>query len=228
MGLGREYWSQVIYALRDIISVYESVNRVISLGKINELRRLGIELLLEGYNGSLLVLDAGSGYGNLSKMMIDSRRDVKIIMLDPIVEMLLSSIINANKVSSIFENLPFKNGKFDMIMCGYSFRDAIDYSRAIEEFARVLRDDGRLAIIDLGKPDNIIYRSCATFYLRFIMPILAFLVAGRIGLRFKEIYGTYKRLPKNSEMVRLLSSRFKKVRMRTMLFGAAAIFIAEK
>ncbi|MEM2855907.1 MAG: class I SAM-dependent methyltransferase [Candidatus Nitrosocaldaceae archaeon] len=227
MGLGKEYWRQVISALKEIIPVYDKVNSIISLGKANRLRELGIKLLLEGYYKPLL-LDAGSGYGNLSRIVMNESRDAKIIMLDPIREMLRVSDLNLDKVSSIFEALPFSNYTFDLVMCGYSFRDSIDYSKAIEEFARVLKDEGRLVIIDLGKPDNNIYRLGAAFYLRFIMPIFAFIIAGNIGLRFREIYGTYKRLPKNSEMKRLLSRRFRYVKIHTMLFGAAVIFIAEK
>ncbi|RMF29618.1 MAG: methyltransferase domain-containing protein [Candidatus Nitrosothermus koennekii] len=132
------------------------------------------------------------------------------------------------KISGVFEHIPFDDDTFTSIMCGYSFRDAISYSKAVEEFARVLKDDGRLVIVDIGKPDNILFRLGVGSYLRFLMPILAFLVAGRLGLKFKEIYGTWKRLPKNKDMIKLLGTKFRRVEMHSMLFGGAVIFIAYK
>ncbi len=226
MGLGSRYWHDVIAVLRDIIPVYDKVNMAISLGRAKELRDKGVELLL---NNDLFVLDAGSGYGNMSEILRKS--DAKIVMLDPIPEMLMIAeerLADIPKASGVFEYLPFDNDTFNGIICGYSFRDAISYTRAIDEFARVLRYDGRLVIVDLGKPDNSFYRLGVSFYLRFVMPIIAFMVAGKLGLKFKEIYGTWRRLPTNNDMIRLLERRFKKVEMYDMLFGGAVVFVAYK
>lgn len=228
MGLGRIYWHDVIDVLREIIPVYDKVNLAISLGKAKELREKSIELLLDNKD-ELLVLDAGSGYGNMSETLL-KKSDSKIVMLDPMPEMLMVARerLDISKVSGVFEYLPFNDNTFDCIMCGYSFRDAISYAKAIDEFARVLKKDGRLVIVDLGKPDNSFYRLGVSFYLRFLMPIIAFTVAGRLGIKFKEIYGTWKRLPKNNEMIRLLRTRFREVKRYEMLFGGAVIFIAYK
>ncbi len=231
MGLGREYWHDVIKVLREIIPIYDKVNHAISLGRIRVLREMGIKLLIDGYsNDKILVLDAGSGYGNMSEILQDVKDDTEIVMLDPIPEMLMVAMNRFNNmmVSAVFESLPFSDNTFDLIMCGYSFRDAMSYARAIEEFARVLKDDGRLVIVDLGKPNNIFYRATVTFYLAIIMPLIAFIIAGRKGLKFKEIYGTYKRLPKNRDMASLLKTRFKEVRVYEMLFGGAVIFLSFK
>lgn len=226
MGLGSRYWHDVIDVLKDIIPVYDKVNLAISLGRAKRLREKGIELLL---NDDLFVLDAGSGYGNMSETLL-KKSNAKIVMLDPIPEMLMvaKERFALPKTSGVFEHLPFKDNIFNRIMCGYSFRDAISYSKAIDEFARVLSDDGRLLIVDLGKPDNQFFRLGVSFYLRFIMPIIAFMVAGRLGLKFREIYGTWQKLPTNNDMIRLLKTRFKRVEIYDMLFGGAVIFIAYK
>ncbi len=225
MGLGSRYWHDVISVLKDIIPVYDKVNLAISLGKAKELREKGIKFLLD----KPFVLDAGSGHGNMSEMLL-KKSNVEIVMLDPIPEMLMIAKERSDipKISGVFEHLPFNDQTFNGIMCGYSFRDAISYTRAIDEFARVLKDDGRLVIVDLGKPDNQFYRSGVSFYLRFTMPIIAFIVAGRLGLKFKEIYGTWQRLPTNNNMIKLLKARFKNVEIYEMLFGGAVVFVAYK
>jgi demethylmenaquinone methyltransferase/2-methoxy-6-polyprenyl-1,4-benzoquinol methylase len=55
----------VIEVLRSIIPVYDKVNRAISLGKDEKYRLRGIRGRVAQGN---LVLDAGSGYGNMSRV----------------------------------------------------------------------------------------------------------------------------------------------------------------
>ncbi|MCS7141440.1 MAG: class I SAM-dependent methyltransferase [Candidatus Nitrosocaldus sp.] len=234
MGL-KDEWGSIIEVLREVIPVYDRVNSVISLGKAEGLRILGIT---GGVKDGDLVLDAGSGFGNMSKSILRIFPNTKVIMLDPIVEMLYlasksmkmveGSECRVSLVSGVFEHIPFSDNTFDAIVCGYSFRDAMIMSDAIREFHRVLKDDGKLVIVDIGKPDDPLARLGATIYLRFILAMLAFLAAGRLGLRFAAIYDTYRRLPRNSELLAMLRERFSSVRLVSRMLGAAVIFIASK
>ena len=98
----------------------------------------------------------------------------------------------------------FKEEEFDAVLCGYSLRDAINLRIAISEIHRVLKKDGRMVIVDLGKPDESFFRIGVSFYLRCILPILAFSAAGKLGLKFGTLYGTYKRWPQNKKLEELL------------------------
>lgn len=228
MGLG-SYWHEIIDVLRSVIPVYDQVNRAISLGKDAEYRELGIS---NRVNSGNLVLDAGSGYGNMSKEALRQCNDLQIIMLDPIPEMLARAKNEFNRknflISGIFEYLPFRDNTFDATMCGYSFRDAISMRTAISEFHRILKDNGRLIIVDIGKPDNAFNRAGVSFYLKYIMGMLAFFAAGSLGLKFRAIYGTYKRLPKNSELKAMLGEKFSRVEFETRMMGGAVIIAAYK
>ncbi len=229
MGLG-SYWHEIIDVLRTVIPVYDQVNRVISFGKDAEYRKIG---LLNRIKQGNLVLDAGSGYGNMSKEALHQcNDDLYIVMLDPIPEMLAKAKTEFYKkrilITGVFEFLPFNNGTFDAVMCGYSFRDALMMSIAISEFHRVLRPRGKLIIVDIGKPDNAFNRIAISFYLKYIMSVLAFFAAGSMGLKFRAIYGTYKRLPRNFELKRMLSEKFTKVKFETRMSGGAVIIAASK
>ena len=67
MGLG-SYWGEVLDVLQEIIPVYDKVNSYISLGKDSEHRNKAIMGKIE--NGDK-ILDAGSGFGNMSKTALD-------------------------------------------------------------------------------------------------------------------------------------------------------------
>lgn len=159
MGLG-SYWGEVIEVLREIIPIYDKVNSYISLGKDVEHRNRGIAGRVFPGNK---ILDAGSGFGNMSKTALkicDGK--IAITLYDPLVPMLKNTGTHFEKVpdlvNGVFEHIPFKNEEFDAVLCGYSLRDAINLRIAISEIHRVLKNEGRFVIVDLGKPDEVIIR----------------------------------------------------------------------
>ena len=229
MGLG-SYWGEVIEVLREIIPVYDKVNSYISLGKDVEHRNRGITGRVFPGNK---ILDAGSGFGNMSKTALklcDGK--ISITLYDPLVPMLKNTGTNFEKtpdlINGVFEHIPFKNEEFDAVLCGYSLRDAINLRIAISEIHRVLKNKGRFVIVDLGKPDEAIIRLGVSFYLKFILPVLALIAGGRLGLKFGTLYGTYKRWPQNKKLEKLLLEKFSKVEFEKDLMGGAIMVAAYK
>ena len=229
-GLGSSYWSKVIAVLQDIIPVYDKVNHIISLGKDAEHRKRGItERVFPGNH----ILDAGSGFGNMSKTASEiTDNKITITLYDPLVAMLKNTgALFTDKPDSacgVFEHMPFENNVFDAVLCGYSLRDAINLRDAIAEMHRILNDGGRLVIVDLGKPDNAIIRTGVSFYLRCILPILALCVGGRLGLKFGTLHGTFQRWPQNQNLKDILLEKFERVEFEKDLMGGAIMVAAFK
>ena len=218
--------------LRSVIPVYDKVNLAISIGKANKYRRKGVQGQVHPGNR---ILDAGSGFGNMSQAAVElTAQPVEVVLYDPLWAMLssaksfLPASLNRSSASGVFENMPFREQVFDSVLCGYSLRDAIELEAAISEIYRVLKARGSLVVVDLGKPDNILLRSFVSFYLKYALTMIAFLVAGQVGLKFKTLHGTYKRWPRNSELYSMLSRYFSKVKFQTGLIGAAVIVVAYK
>lgn len=231
-GLGYQYWKEVAGVLRSVIPVYDKVNMAISLGKADKYRWEGIKGQVHPGNK---ILDAGSGFGNMSRIASKiTDQHLEMVLYDPLLMMLsrtrnfLPDSSNQYLSSGVFEYMPFKEQVFDAVLCGYSLRDAIELESAIAEIYRVLKKGGSLVVVDLGKPDNKFLRSFVSFYLKYALTIIAFFVAGQSGLKFKTIHGTYKKWPRNSELRSLLSRRFSKVKFKTGLMGAAVIVVAYK
>ena len=229
MGLG-SYWGEVMEVLREIIPVYDKVNSIISLGKDVEHRNRGIaKRVLPGNK----ILDAGSGFGNMSKTALKlTDGKISITLYDPLVPMLKNTSSHFENIpdmaNGVFEHIPFREGEFDAVLCGYSLRDAINLRIAISEIHRVLKKGGRFVIVDLGKPDNTFIRAGVSFYLRCILPILAFAAGGRLGLKFGTLYGTFKRWPQNKKLEELLLEKFSKVEFDKDLMGGAIMVAAYK
>jgi len=230
MGLGSSYWSEVIAVLREIIPVYDKVNSYISLGKDVEHRNRGIRGRVKQGDS---ILDAGSGFGNMSKTAEKiCGGKIKITLYDPLVPMLKNTGTYFEKTPDmscgVFENIPFREESFDAVLCGYSLRDAISLKIAISEIHRVLKKGGRFVIVDLGKPDAAIARAGVSFYLRAILPVIAFSVGGKLGLKFATLYGTYKRWPQNKKLEQMLLEKFSRVEFEKDLMGGAIMVAAYK
>ena len=229
MGLG-SYWGEVIDVLKEIIPVYDKVNSYISLGKDVEHRSRAIKGRISKGDS---VLDAGSGFGNMSKTATKIiGGELKIVLYDPLPQMLKSTdrLFNEklNCACGVFEHIPFQNEEFDIVLSGYSLRDAISLRTAISEIHRVLKKNGKWVIVDLGKPDEPLIRFGVTFYLRMILPIIAFVAGGRLGLKFATLYGTYKRWPQNKKLENLLLEKFSRVEFEKDLMGGAIMVAAYK
>ena len=231
-GLGYQYWKEVAGVLRSVIPVYDKVNMAISLGKANKYRWEGIKGHVHPGNK---ILDAGSGFGNMSRIASKiTDQHLEMVLYDPLLMMLsrtrnfLPDSSNQCLSSGVFEYMPFKGQVFDAVLCGYSLRDAIELESAIAEIYRVLKKGGSLVVVDLGKPDNKFLRFFVSFYLKYALTVIAFFVAGQSGLKFKTIHGTYKKWPTNSELHSLLGRQFSKVTFKTGLMGAAVIVVAYK
>ncbi len=227
MGLG-SYWGEFLDVLREIIPVYDKVNSYISLGKDKEHRIRGIKGRVKSGD---LILDAGSGFGNMSKTAVDvTEGKIHITLYDPLVPMLQQTSKffdeKPNLASGVFEHIPFKDEEFDAVLCGYSLRDAINLRMAISEIHRGLKKVGKVVIVDLGKPDKTIIRVGVSFYLRAILPIIALIAGGRLGLKFAKLYGTYKRWPQNKKLEALLLEKFSRVEFEKDLMGGAIIVAA--
>ncbi|HXV88356.1 MAG TPA: class I SAM-dependent methyltransferase [Nitrososphaeraceae archaeon] len=229
-GLGLGYWKEVIGVLRSIIPVYDKVNNSISLGQDNKYREFGLRGQISPGD---LILDAGSGFGNMSSKALEILNDnARVILHDPIREMLNhaqnQNSQRLNLSCGVFEYMPFKESSVDAVLCGYSLRDSFSLVEAISEVHRVLKNEGRFIIVDIGKPDNVLLRSFVTFYLKYILKIIAYTVSGKRGLRFKTLYGTFIRWPKNATLNDLLLNKFSKVNFTKKMFGGAIIVVAYK
>jgi demethylmenaquinone methyltransferase/2-methoxy-6-polyprenyl-1,4-benzoquinol methylase len=229
-GLGEE-WSQIVeVALDSLIPVYDKMNAVMSFGKDLFWREKGVRKTL---NGSEKLLDAGCGPGVMTEVVTKIFPELKPVMLDALSSMLnraskRTSGKNGGLVRGIFEKLPFKDGQFEAVIMGFSFRDAQNMRQALSELNRVLKENGRLLIVDISKPDNRIARALIGFYWHFLVPIMAYFITNKYWKHYKALYITYKKLPRNFELKHMVREFFDEVEIETKMMGGLIILVAKK
>ncbi len=100
------------------------------------------------------------------------------------VKQLPISNFNLHLVQGDSEHLPFADNSFDLVTCSHSFHHYPKQAQVVAEMHRVLRDDGRLMIID-GDRDR--------WWGRLIFDVVVVLMEGRVKhLTGRAMAGLYQ------------------------------------
>lgn len=163
---------------------YERWGNLLSMGQDPRWRRRMVDGL-DTIRGAK-VLDIAAGTGLITRLLQSNGAEVTSLdqsfrMLRPAVER------GAVGVVATAEALPFPDGSFDTVTFGYLLRYVIDLTGCMSEIARVLRPDGRVGMVEFGRPRGL-WRPIWWAYTRFVLPA-AGLVAGRGWYRVGRFLG---------------------------------------
>ena len=217
-------WKSILDSLLEVIPVYEKMNVYISLGIIHRLRERAAVKASGG-----LTLDLGSGPGSMTKFL--AKYSYEVVMLDPLPEMLkAASPPNAlmYRVVGVGEALPFRPSVFDSVMAAFSLRDVMDLATCISETYAVLRKGGKLVVLELRRPNSWLWEKVVGLYWRFIVPLMAFIVARKSWGAYKEMYRTYSELPRAKVFLSFLKEFYVDVKEEKVALGVAHIVTALK
>lgn len=223
-------WYEVEDALDRIIIEYERVNHLISFFQDDRARRVGLKQLGTGEG---VCLELGSGPGNFTVMLQEDWGE-SLICLDYSWRMLSKGRSATGEwvkgyVRGVFEALPFRSDIFQTVTSAYAIRDTKDKPRAIREIAFTLRESGRLLIVDIGKPDNVLYRGFMSIYMKYIVPIIGGLATGQ-GYRnsWSLLHETFELLPVNNRLQKMIEAYLGKASENELAFGGLVVIIGEK
>jgi len=215
---------------------YDFVNEKVSLGHAQKTRDYAAQQLK--LESGMLILDAGIGPGTMSQTVLSETTDLTVVGLDASTRLLsaarerlgFSYGDHLHLVRGVFEALPFRDKSFSRIISAYAFRDARNWSIAIDEFYRASSENGIFAIVDLGKPGNCLKRSLISIYVQYIVPVIAKLtMSGSIdGNPWRMIFPTYQALGSNGELVKALGRRFSNVTITEFALGGMIAIFARK
>ena len=227
----RVEWSGVVRAIENALPIYESTSEWISLGLAGPLRRRAVAFLRS--HQKEWVLDSGVGPGVSSRMLLVDGFE-NIVGLDPSMYLLRFARSRLGRrfcpIVGVAENLPFRPGSLGAVIACFSLRDVVSLASSLDEFARVTRHGGGLAVVDIGKPDSGLSRALIGFYISHVMPVLArFSIRGRtVGNPFKMIIPTWKKLQTNKLLSNLIEQSFGPCALKSFLLGGLVVFEADR
>ncbi len=127
--------------------------RTFTNGNDLEYERVIIPLVLELVKGSGMVLDIGSGEGQISRALARGNPDLKVVGIDPSIKQLTNSLAQVapgNGVTylrSAAEELPFLDNSFDAAVCCLVIEHTTDQDLVLKEAARVVKEGGKFVLL---------------------------------------------------------------------------------
>jgi demethylmenaquinone methyltransferase / 2-methoxy-6-polyprenyl-1,4-benzoquinol methylase len=202
-----------------IAPVYDAMNRTMTAGLDRRWRRLTAEAVVRPGD---LVLDACCGTGDLA--LADVHAGGRVTGLDFSERMLERARHKAPELDWVNGDLlalPFPDASFDAATVGFGVRNVDDIERALRELRRVLRDGGRLGILEITRPRGVL----SPFYRVWfdgVVPLLGKLLPG--GSAYTYLPASVLRFPGPDDLSAVISgSGFGDVTYRTFAGGIVAL-----
>jgi demethylmenaquinone methyltransferase / 2-methoxy-6-polyprenyl-1,4-benzoquinol methylase len=76
-------------------------------------------------------------------------------------------------------SLPFSGNSFDVVTIGYGLRNLSQLDQGLQELLRVTKPNGRILILDFGKPEHPLWRKLYFSYLSLFVPLFGRLFCGQ-------------------------------------------------
>ncbi len=181
--------SEIVSMFNQIAKTYDLANRILSMGIDKLWRKKACNMAFSFYNKQHIdtIVDVACGTGDL---MIDWKNVAnnngivvdKIIGIDPSVGMMevgKTKIADGIFIEAGAEDLPLDDNSADIISISYGIRNVVKRKEGLHEFARVLKPNGLVVILEFTKNDkNDLASKVTHFYMHKIMPVIGGLISG--------------------------------------------------
>jgi demethylmenaquinone methyltransferase/2-methoxy-6-polyprenyl-1,4-benzoquinol methylase len=211
-----------------LVPTYDLLNRLLSFGTDQLWRRSMVRMLgtMKGMN----VLDLCCGTGDLSKVFHDM--GARVVSLDFSMPMLRRGLakkkLRGSPVAADASFLPFLDGSFDVLSIAFGIRNIPDLDRFLGEAARVMRIGGRMAVLELTRPEGPAASFFFRIYLRGLLPLIGGIVSGK-GPAYRYLSGTVATFLDPGELCRMMEQKgLLCMEMKRRSFGASTIIICRK
>lgn len=212
---------------------YNLMNRLMTFGQDLKWRRYVVQQAKLPNNGKLL--DLATGTGDIAFEALKAVPNVTVIGGDFSLPMMRvgQKLPMGHKVGwtgADALNLPFPDESFDAVTSGYLVRNVIDIPRTFAEQIRVLKPGGRVVVLDSSPPKDNIFRPFIEIHLRYIIPLLGRIVAGKEGAdAYQYLPSSTQAFKTPEELANLMRQvGLRNVQFKTFMFGTMAVHWGEK
>lgn len=198
---------------------YDLLNRLLTFGLDIGWRRRTVRSL--ALPPGAVVLDLACGTGDLCRGL--DAAGFTPVGIDRSPGMLSAARTTAPLVRGDALSLPFPSGSADGVVCGFALRNFLALDPVLAECARVLRPQGRLALLEVSTPAHPLLRAGHAFYFGKVVPFVGGLLSDRAAYRYLPDSVAY--LPPSPEIVEMIASAgFTDVRRQALSTGIAQLF----
>ncbi|MGL4611332.1 MAG: bifunctional demethylmenaquinone methyltransferase/2-methoxy-6-polyprenyl-1,4-benzoquinol methylase UbiE [Trueperaceae bacterium] len=217
----------------DIAFRYDALNRLLSCGIDTLWRRDVVREVVAAKPQH--ILDVATGTADLAIALKQALSHAEVIGVDfaePMLEVGREKVSKRNLSLPLLQgdglNLKYPDNSFDALTIAYGIRNFSDRQRGLEEFYRVLKPGGTLAILEFPPPPEHLFGKLFRFYFLRVSPYIAGMISGR---RDAYVYLGHSVLnfPTPEVFAAMMQKAgFSNVRYKLQTFGVSALHIGVK
>jgi len=202
-----------------IAPVYDLMNRLMTAGLDRRWRRLTVAAAVRPGDR---VLDICCGTGDLAVEASRAGGEVTGLDFSPrMLERARRKLQSVTWVEGDALELPFADESFDAATVGFGVRNLSDLERGLQELRRVLREGGRVAVLEITRPKGRLRHFYALWFDR-IVPLLGKVLPG--GAAYTYLPASVRRFPGPEELAAMLADAgFAEPRFRLFAGGIVAL-----
>lgn len=219
----------------DIAGTYDLLNHTLSLGIDIYWRNKMLKHIPEKI--AINALDLATGTGDVPLTLIRDKRIKKIIGIDlskKMIDIGIKKIIKKGHSKQIFlilgdgVNIQSADNAYDLATLSFGIRNFSDPQKSLHEIYRVLKNEGRVMIMEFSVPKNKLVKSIYFFYFRHLLPLI-----GNIVSKHKDAYTylnkTVEDFPHGEDFLNLMrNAQFRNLKHIPLSFGIATLYIGDK
>jgi demethylmenaquinone methyltransferase/2-methoxy-6-polyprenyl-1,4-benzoquinol methylase len=228
---GESKKEQVAKMFNNVACTYDFLNHFFSLG-IDKLWRKKLVKLI-GKTHPKTILDVATGTADLA-IAETAIHPEKIIGIDISEKMLEIGKQKTSAMPSIelqvgdSENLQFPDHSFDAVSVSFGVRNFENVGKGLKEMRRVLKDGGKVFILEFSKPRNWLFKKLYYFYFCNVLPFAGKLIS-RDAQAYSYLPESVRMFPDGEKFIELLrDAGYKNIECKPLTFGISTIYIAEK
>ena len=180
------------------------------------------------------IVDIATGTGDII-IQICKKNDVQGIGFDCSKKMLeladnKAKKKNLNEIKFIHgyaEKLPFENNSIDIITISFGFRNFNNYEDALKEIHRVLKPNGKIALLEFCRPKNSLFQKIFSFYFNKIIPVIGKILTGeKIFDYLPESVNNFFSITELEQKIKM--HQIDNIKKQNLTFGICSILIGQK
>lgn len=225
---------QVEQMFNDIAHRYDFLNRFLSLGIDRGWRKKAIKSIADIKPKQ--ILDVATGTADLAIAALRLNPD-KITGIDLSAQMLEAGRIKIKNnhqdtkielIKGDSEALPFEDNSFDAVTVAFGVRNFENLQQGINEMYRVLKPQGKIAILEFSQPKSFPYKQLYHFYFTKILPVWGGYIS-KSKQAYEYLPESVKHFPEGQDFLSYLThAGFKQTNVKPLTFGTCSLYTAIK
>ena len=217
----------------EIAPSYDRLNHLLSASIDKRWRRFTVNQLKDVLTRpGAIALDLCCGTADLTLELANHARVIGCDFCHPMLvigrdKLAASQATRAALMEGDALELPFADGSFDVVTIAFGLRNLEKVEGGLAEIFRVLKPNGRAAILEFSRPVVPIFREAFEFYFHRILPRIGAFISGSQGA-YRYLPASVRAFPSQAQLAELMrAAGFINVKYQNLSGGIAALHLGD-